>query len=64
MTFIFNKNPSTPRYTQMWDTKSYFIHLSMKTDQDLSLKEITLKLGMLMDLWNIGFCSEKLSSLF
>lgn len=24
----------------------------MKTDQDLSLKKITLKLDMLMDLWN------------
>ena len=75
MTGIFNKNPPTPRYTQMWDVNKVLSYIiSMKNDQDLSLKEITLKLCMLMalasasrsseihklDIGNMSFCSEKI----
>ena len=75
MTGIFNKNPPNPRYTQTWNVNNILSYIiSMKNDQDLSLKEITLKLCMLMalasasrsseihklDIGNMSFCSEKI----
>jgi hypothetical protein len=75
MTGIFNKNPPTPRYTQMSDVNKVLSYIiSMENDQDLSLKEITLKLCMFMalatasrsseihklDIVNMSLCNDKI----
>lgn len=48
---VFNLRPSTPRYTDIWDVTPVLQQLrTMAPVQDLTLKELTLKLAMLMAL--------------
>lgn len=48
---VFNLRPSCPRYTETWDIRPVLIHLrSLFPVHQLSLKDLTLKLVMLMAL--------------
>ena len=48
---VFHMKPPTPRYTCIWDVNKVLMYLrSMYPDQQLSLKDLTLKLTMLMAL--------------
>lgn len=59
MTGIFNKNPPRPRYMQMWDVNKVLSYIiGMENNKDLSLKEISMKLCMLMALASASRSSE------
>lgn len=48
---VFNLRPSVPRYTRTWDVQQVLQHLrTMEPLSSLSLKDLTLKLVMLMAL--------------
>jgi len=51
MTGIFNRKPCFPRYTETWDPQIVLDYLCSYPDvKDMSLKQLTLKLTMLMAL--------------
>ena len=59
MTGIFNKNPPRPRYMQMWDVNKVLSYIiGMENNKQLSLKEISMKLCMLMALASASRSSE------
>ena len=51
MTGLFNQNPALPRYSETWDPQIVLNHLkTFPAIDDMSLKQLTLKLVMLMAL--------------
>lgn len=51
MTGFFNMNPPLPRYSHIWDVNLVLVYLkSLFPLEDLSLKDLTLKLTMLLAL--------------
>lgn len=59
MTGIFNSRPPIPRYTETWDVDQVLKYiLSLPDNQDLSLKQLTHKVTMLMALTSACRSSE------
>ena len=51
MSGLFNQKPCFPRYTETWDPQTVLMHLkTYPVTEELSLKQLTLKLVMLMAL--------------
>ena len=56
---VFNKRPPQPRYTSIWDVDQVITFLKgLPAHKDLSDKEITLKLTVLLALTAASRCSE------
>ncbi len=56
---VFNRKPPQTRYAETWDVKTMLEHLrKLGNNKDLSLKELTHKLAMLMALMSASKSSE------
>ena len=56
---LFNNRPPQPKYTFIWDVKRIIKFLTtLPYDSDLSLKDLTLKLTVLLALTSAGWASE------
>jgi len=59
MTGVFNKRPPKPKYTFIWDVEVVLKYISnLKCNEQLSLKELTHKLTMLLALTAASRSSE------
>ena len=51
MTGVFNQNPPKPKYNDTWDVNSVLRHITaMGDNENLTLKDLTLKVSMLLAL--------------
>jgi hypothetical protein len=51
MTGVFNLRPTKPKYTETWDVSKVLCYLKQfSPDKDISLKMLTFKLVMLVEL--------------
>ena len=54
---VFNKRPPAPRYQNVWNVSTVIVHI-LRLPTDLSLKDLTKKLAMLLALTNASRSSD------